>query len=63
MNDLLTIILSSALVSGVVSVIVSFVFENKKYLKEKRFNTYTSFLDQLDKVIPVETMGDLRARN
>ncbi len=58
--EIITVILSSALVSGLVSVIVTYVFENKKYLKEKRFSTYTNFLDQLDKILPVEIMEDLK---
>jgi hypothetical protein len=60
MDQIFTTIISSAIVSGIVSIIASYFFENRKYLKEKRFSTYTNFLDQLDRAIPAEAMGKLK---
>ncbi|GEM_PF-3190466 len=62
MKELLIVIISSAVVSGVVSVIVASFFENRKYLKEKKFNIYSDFLDQLDQFIPPEVMGNLKGK-
>ena len=57
--QILSIILSSALVSSIVSIIVTYIFENKKYIKDKKIHAYTDFLEQLDKVFPAEEIfGD-----
>lgn len=52
--DIVTLIFSSAIVSGIVTVSLSYIFDSKKYIRDKRFNIYTEFLGQLDKTLPVE---------
>lgn len=57
--QLLTVILSSAVISSIVTVILSYVFENKRYIKDKKISIYTEFLEQLDKMFPAEEIfGD-----
>jgi hypothetical protein len=57
--QLLTVILSSAVISSIVTIILGYVFENKRYLKEKKLLVYTEFLEQLDKMFPAEEIfGD-----
>jgi hypothetical protein len=57
--QLLTVILSSAVISSIVTIVLSYVFENRRYIKEKKIAVYTEFLEQLDKVFPAEEIfGD-----
>lgn len=48
--NIAAIILSSALISAVTSIILGYVFEHTRYLKDKKLTVYTEFLEQLDKV-------------
>ena len=52
--NIAAIILSSALISAVTSIILGYVFEHTRYLKDKKLTVYTEFLEQLDKVFPYE---------
>lgn len=52
----MAIVLSSAVVSGLVSVILGYVFDNKKYIRDKKLSVYSEFLDQYEKLIPSEDL-------
>lgn len=54
--EILTIVASSALVSGLVTIILGHIFENKRYIKDKKIAVYFEFLEQLDRIIPNEIM-------
>ncbi len=57
--ELLTVLLSSALISSIVTIILGYVFDNRRYIKDKKILVYTDFLEQLDKVFPAEEIfGD-----
>jgi hypothetical protein len=57
--QIITVILSSAVIASIVSIILGYVFENKRYLKDKKLAVYTEFLEQLDHVFPAEDIfGD-----
>ncbi len=57
--QILTVILSSAVIASIVSIVLGYVFENKRYIKDKKILIYTEFLEQLDKMFPAEEIfGD-----
>lgn len=51
-GTLLGTILSSAVVAALVTIILSHVFEQRRYLRDKKIQAYTNFLDQLHKILP-----------
>ncbi len=55
--EITTIILSSAVVSAVVSLILGQLFDKKKYLRDKKLAVYVEFLDQLEKLVPDEEVA------
>ncbi len=57
--ELLTVILSSAVISSIVTIILGYIFENKKYIRDRKMSLYSDFLEQLDKLFPAEEIfGD-----
>ncbi len=57
--EIASIILSSALVSGVVSLLLSYVLENRRYIRDKKLTEYASFLEQLNEIVPREELARL----
>ncbi len=55
--DLLTILLSSALVSGIVSLVVAHLLESRSYIRDKKLAVYSEFLEQLDKITPSDELA------
>ena len=53
-TDIIIIVLSSSVVSGLVTIVLGSVFENKRYIKDKKISIYTGFLEQLENVFPAE---------
>ncbi|MBX4197763.1 hypothetical protein KW782_00310 [Candidatus Parcubacteria bacterium] len=51
--QLLTVILSSVVISSIVSLILGYILDDRKYLKNKKIQVYSEFLEQLNKTIPV----------
>lgn len=57
--QLISVILSSAVIASIVSIVLGYIFENKRYIKDKKIVIYTEFLEQLDKMFPAEEIfGD-----
>ena len=52
--SILTIILTSAVISGIVTTVLSHLFENKRYVRDKKFSIYSNFLKQLNNLIPTD---------
>ena len=59
MENLIIVFVSSALVSGVISLVLGHLFENRRYIRNKKISIYSEFLEQLDKIIS----EDLVAKN
>lgn len=55
--DWVILISSSALVAGTVSALLSNIFEDRKYIRDKKLSIYSDFLDQVDRFIPAEDLG------
>ncbi len=55
--EILTIVLSSALVSGLVSLLVAHVLEKNAYIRDKKLAVYSEFLEQLDKITPSDELA------
>lgn len=56
--EILTIILSSAFVSGFVSLSIGHYLDHKKYIKDKKVNFYLEYMDKVDSLF--EMPEDIR---
>jgi hypothetical protein len=54
MMDWVPILLSSAVISGIVSALISNGYQERQYIRDKKLTVYSEFLDQLDKAVPLE---------
>jgi hypothetical protein len=55
--DILTLVFSSAIVSGVVTLLLGYILDSKKYIRDKRFSVYVAFLEQLDRTVPPDLLA------
>jgi len=48
MENFILVVLTSSVIAGLVSLILGNFFENRRYLKDKKFNLYIEYCDKLD---------------